>query len=704
MIDRTRTISLVICLLFCLNAVGQERFPLSFSMKDRSADLIPTKTLPPIPQKAPAAMRAEGKSPRYLKRLEFGSTLATSISINTEGRADTVGSTIIHRIMVKSEGAKCLTLKLSIEKGKAFDSQNIFVYNPSKTYVAYTLSKLSDRSTVVLPLVPGDCAVVEVEKPISSKANFTISEVVHGDRLPLKGYGSDADLSQSCMVDVACPEGQDWQLDKNSIVKILINTSMGARLCSGVLVNNTAKDKHPYLLTAHHCILSKEEAQNSIFYFGYEKKECGTNIIVQGNSISGANLVATGYQGKVDFSLVELSQTPPIEFQPYYAGWDIRKNPFTQPRATCLHHPNGDVKKISVDYDTPAPGDYSELDPTAGFDPNTHWHIARWDVGATEGGSSGSALFNYDHKVVGNLTGGLSDCTNPIDDYYSRINVAWDSSSDPNFQLKKWLDPAMTGDSTLIGMQPSNTAYTVLVSSATPCDGDTVTLSVTPQEPNLILPNLRADNANEVSGKGTHKLVWSIKNLGDNRNIVADLMLNGVSIGSAFVASVKERPLKPSIEKSGITLSTTSTQQNQWYLDGKPITSITPQSAETSGAGKYYVVASNEFGCTAQSDVITIVYDSEVDSKNVSAYPIPVSTGIIHIKTQAPNGNTYSFLSGTIVVSLYDMLGRKLGSNTYKDPADIIDYKLPTSLSGLYLLEIVANGKRFTKKIIIAGM
>lgn len=704
MIDRTHTITLVVCFLFCLNAIGQERFPLSFSLKGRSADRIPTKTLPPIPQKTPASMRAEGKSPRYLKRLEFGSTLATRISINTEGRSDTVSSTIIHRIMVKSEGAKCLTLKLSIEKGKAFDSQNIFVYNPSQTYVASTLTKLSDQSTMVLPLVPGDCAVVEIEKPIGSKASFTISEVVHGDRLPLKGYGSDSDVSQSCMVDVACLEGQNWQIEKNSIVKILTNTSMGVRLCSGVLVNNTAKDKHPYLLTAHHCILSEEDAKNSVFYFGYEKKECGTNIIVQGNSISGANLVATGYQGKVDFSLVELSQTPPIEFQPYYAGWDIRKNPFTQPRATCLHHPNGDVKKISVDYDTPTPGDYTELDPFAGFDPNTHWHIAQWDVGATEGGSSGSALFNYNHQVVGNLTGGLSDCTNPVDDYYSRIDVAWNSNSDPSYQLKKWLDPAMTGDSTIAGMQPSSTAYTVQVSSATPCDGDTVTLGVTPQEPNLILTNLRADNANEVSGEGTHKLVWSIKNLGDKRDIVADFVLNGANIGSAFIASVKERPLKPSIEKSGITLSTTSTLQNQWYLNSKPISSITPQSAEISGAGKYYVVASNEFGCTTQSDAITVEYSDEIDSKNVSVYPVPVGSGIIHIKTQVASGNTYSFLSGTLVVSLYDMLGRKLGTNTYKDPADVIDYELPTSVGGLYLLEIVANGKRFTKKIIIEGM
>ena len=498
-------------------------------------------------------MQVESKSPRYLKRLEFGSALATSISINKEARADTVGATVIHRIMVRSEGAKCLTLKLAIENGKNFDSQNIFVYNPSRTYVAYTLSKLSDQGTLVLPLIPGDCAVVEIEKPIANKASVSISQVVHGDRLPLKEYSSAAELSQSCNVDLACPAGKDWQVEKNSIVKIITNTSSGVRLCSGVLVNNTANNKRPYLLTAHHCILSKEDAQNSVFYFGYEKMECGANSVIQGKSISGATLLANGYNGKIDFSLLELSEAPPAEFLPYYAGWDIRKNPFTQPSATCLHHPNGDAKKITVDYDTPTQGDYSEVDPFAGFEPNTHWRIERWEVGATEAGSSGSALFNSNHRVVGNLSGGIASCDDPVDDFFSAIRAGWDANPDPKYQLKHWLDPIMMGDSTIAGL-------------------------------------------------------------------------------SSLVT----------------------------YVEG-------------------------------------------IDPKSVSVYPNPVGDGLIHIRI-LPESDGFKVLDGTLVVSLFDISGRKIGTNTYVKPAETFDYSLPTNHAGVYLLEIVASGRRVVKKVVVAGM
>jgi len=680
--------------------MGQDRIPLSFTITNSSIDEIPNISLPPIPIPAAALARSAAKSHSYLKRLEFGATVATSISINDQARADTVGSTIIYRIKVTSQGAKCLLLKLTVDKGKSFDSQQVFVYNPTHTFVAYTLTKLTNESTVVLPLVPGDCAILEIEKPTSSKARFTINEVVHGDRLPLKAYDLDNDISQSCNIDLCCPEGKDWQLEKNSIVKILTNTASGVRLCSGVMVNNTAKDKHPYLLTARHCILSEADALNSVFYFGYEKKECGSSSIIQGKTISGAKLIATGFEGKIDFALLELSVAPPLEYQPYFAGWNIRKNPFTQPKATCLHHPNGDVKKISVDNDTPTLGSYSDLDPTSGFAPNTHWHVARWDIGATEGGSSGSALFNNGHQVVGNLTGGISSCEDPVDDYFSSVHAAWSSSNDPKYQLKKWLDPIGSGDSTCTGMLNN----TLLVSNPTPCDGDTITLQVIPENANLTITNLRADNTNQVSGVGIHKLVWSTAKLGSNRTITADFTVDGIPTGSFFIAAIKEKPEKPAIDKVGTSLSTPATLLNQWYLNGLPINNSTTQRIEIAEPGKYYVESANEFGCTAKSDIITIEYSDEVDAKNVTVYPVPVSSGVIHIKMQAANSNVYKFFSGTLIVNLYDINGRKLGSNTYTNPTDIADFQLPTTQSGLYLLEMVANGKRVVKKVVISGM
>jgi hypothetical protein len=109
-----------------------------------------------------------------------------------------------------------------------------------------------------------------------------------------------------------------------------------------------------------------------------------------------------------------------------------------------VHHPQGDVKKISADYD-PALIEYQQDNPPKwlykGSIPGAFWRIAEWDYGTTEGGSSGSPLFNEDKKIVGNLTGGDASCFNSVNDYFSKFFLNWDYYPEPNKQLKFWLDP-----------------------------------------------------------------------------------------------------------------------------------------------------------------------------------------------------------------------------------------------------------------------
>ena len=62
--------------------------------------------------------------------------------------------------------------------------------------------------------------------------------------------------------------------------------------------------------------------------------------------MSGSELLATA--SNIDFALVELSVVPPQNYEPIYAGWD-RSLPDLVKNVTCIHHPSGDVKKISID-------------------------------------------------------------------------------------------------------------------------------------------------------------------------------------------------------------------------------------------------------------------------------------------------------------------------------------------------------------------
>ena len=206
-----------------------------------------------------------------------------------------------------------------------------------------------------------------------------------------------------------------------------------------MLLNTANGSFLPYVLTARHCINTDKQAQNSIFYFNYESSDSLDNHIV------GAEIVAMkdNDDGYLDFALLKLSSSIPDDFNVYYAGWDYSD---IQPvGAVCIHHPNGDVKKISVDTDTLRSASYRL------FDTDSFWNVEEWESGATEVGSSGAPLFNAAHRVVGILSGGDSDCDYPMNDYFQKFSVCYNRYQDENLQLAHWLNPAGANVSAIDG-------------------------------------------------------------------------------------------------------------------------------------------------------------------------------------------------------------------------------------------------------------
>ena len=95
--------------------------------------------------------------------------------------------------------------------------------------------------------------------------------------------------------------------------------------------------------------------------------------------------------------------------------------------------------KISLDYDRVQSTGYYTVDG------EHHWAVLKWDVGTTEDGSSGSPLFNQQHRVVGQLHGGDASCFNDTVDYYGKFSYSWDNESDSSRQLQYWLDHNNSG-------------------------------------------------------------------------------------------------------------------------------------------------------------------------------------------------------------------------------------------------------------------
>ena len=101
-----------------------------------------------------------------------------------------------------------------------------------------------------------------------------------------------------------------------------------------------------------------------------------------------------------------------------------------------IHHPAGDFKRISTGV--------RDTDDLIRSVPKANFYTIRWSQGRTEGGSSGSPIFNSRRQVVGTLSHGPSPpkgqtvCDIEPIDFYGRFSVQYRT-------LKRFLEPGSGG-------------------------------------------------------------------------------------------------------------------------------------------------------------------------------------------------------------------------------------------------------------------
>ena len=336
----------------------------------------------------------------------------------------------VWRLVVRAEGATNLSVRFrefDVPKGG-----ELFLYSADGESVLGALDhrNMKDWGGLATGVLATDELVVEYRQPLdlTSAPSLVIDQVVQGYRA-LSGWPHGGDRgpfgnSGQCNINVNCPEGATWATEKRSVALIVQG---GFAVCSGALVNNTLNDGTPYFLTANHCL---GNPGNWVYYFNHESATCAGNTGPTNQSISGGTLLVNS--GQSDFALIELSQVPPANFNVQYAGWDATGA--IPSSAVGIHHPSGDVKKICFEDDSPS------QQQAAGA---AVWYINEWELGVTEGGSSGSPLFDQNHRVIGQLYGGSAACAGSVNngqpDWYGRFNVSW------GLGLQEYLDPAGTG-------------------------------------------------------------------------------------------------------------------------------------------------------------------------------------------------------------------------------------------------------------------
>jgi len=383
------------------------------------------------------------------------------------------------------DGGRLWTLKISVVNATAlsifFDSfhlapgSKLFFYNENKKQVigAFTSKNNLDNNTFATEMVQGESIYIEYYEPkrIAGESYFHIASVgyFYEELAGLSKYKDDqtktVGASDACEVNINCsPVGDNWQDEKRGVAQITFLAGGSWYLCSGTLVNNTAYDQTPYFLTAFHCgaaDATAAELNQWVFKFRYEAVGCtdpGSEPAT--NSITGCVRRAEGnISGGSDFFLVQMNSTPTAAFQPYYNGWD--RTGTTTSTGAGIHHPSGDIKKISTYGSIVNSGSHNISGDIMGANTafTVGWVSNANGWGVTEGGSSGSPLFNSNGLQIGTLTGGSSYCTDQTaTDIYGRFSYHWLSNGATSaYRLQPWLDPAGT-TTTLPGYDPFATA------------------------------------------------------------------------------------------------------------------------------------------------------------------------------------------------------------------------------------------------------
>lgn len=357
------------------------------------------------------------------------------------------------RLRIKCEDA--LSIYLLIEELWIPKGGKLYVYSPDRMQVKGPYTHEVNQGTKENPMkyatgtIEGEEMVVEYvqEKGVEQNIVMTIRSAMHGYRAPsgtsvIDGgrYGD----ALGCMTNVNCVQGLDWQDEKRGVAKIFKVVNGWGFVSSGTLINNTDRDGRLLFLTADHNIGALDAEGDTDaglwkFIWDFESDGCLNNNPGVVETV-GASVIANG--DSTDFALLCLIEDPrDLGIKVYFNGWSRSNLP---PRGGVgIHHPKGDIKKISLHDSVPNAGGWNGMLP-----PDSHWWIG-WDltegVGAVQKGSSGSPLFDPNGHIIGQLHGGIGTCTSATaNSGYGRIDKSWEGyhlPGTPTRRLKDHLDP-----------------------------------------------------------------------------------------------------------------------------------------------------------------------------------------------------------------------------------------------------------------------
>lgn len=637
----------------------------------------------------------------------FGVKVKTEFTLK-DGNFYEIADLVVWKILIESPGATSLNFQftdLKLPEGSKMyirDKYNYMLIGPIEPSHTHNGKFASD-------IVLGDEVVIEVFLKKGNESNFSIkvNNVIHGfkeEEITPRGYGD----SEPCNNNVNCSVGSAYANEKDAVALILVG---GVEHCSGSLLYNDCY--RAFFLTAFHCLdngddtltLAEQNAvDNWVFRFQYESPTCTDAVPTSYLSFSGADFRAAW--NTTDFALLELQEQVNGFSQIAFAGWNRQAAP-PDANVASIHHPQGDIKKISLDDE--------DLDEDAS---GNFWLIDQWDDGLLEPGSSGGPLFDENRRVVGQVNAALLgintiNCNgtggSDVSDYtYGKFDISWTGGGTNTTRLSNWLGGATTTNTVRAPFAQgadllctSNSTYTVQNNIS----GSTVSWAVSPTS--LF--------GTPTSGTGTSASIRAASSFSSGLGAITfTISISGCSaitisksmwVGKPFLTLYGTSTVYTG-EDGDVYTSFTSPLQGvtsvAWSYTG-PLNSISGgvdkakyYAGYTTGTGNIYANASNACGSYEAYMPYEVVSGLLAPPVALNVYPNPTKEWM--------NIDLINFPKNKIPVDglpilLYDKFGKLLLRKTITTSNNSLNVQ--NLQSDVYFLEFTIDDKKQYQKVMI---